>query len=176
MYVRRNIKWNVVFRFAWKNLIIFTVWSTIVVVAYNYAASLGITIGIPFLPVGTIGTAVAFYIGFKNSQSYDRFWEGRKIWGGIVNYSRTWANQVLTYVADHTTKGATDAEGIKAIRQQLIYRHISWINALRIQLRRTTIFDRNNLTHVPDFKLVNDRDCIKHISTFFGGKRIPGGY
>ncbi len=38
-------------------------------------------------PLGTIGVAVAFYLGFKNNQSYDRFWEARTIWGGIVNSS-----------------------------------------------------------------------------------------
>ena len=44
---------------------------------------------IPWLPISVIGTAVAFYVGFKNNQSYDRMWEARKIWGGIVNDSRT---------------------------------------------------------------------------------------
>jgi len=38
--------------------------------------------------VSVIGTAVAFYVGFKNNQAYDRMWEARKIWGGIVNDSR----------------------------------------------------------------------------------------
>lgn len=84
---------------------------------------------IPFQPLSVIGIAVAFYIGFKNSQSYDRFWEGRKIWGGIVNYSRTWANNVLSFVDD-------DPETKKV----LIYRHLAWINALRIQLRQPTSF------------------------------------
>ncbi|WKN46384.1 bestrophin family ion channel [Tunicatimonas pelagia] len=51
-----------------------------------------------FEPLTVIGIAVSFLIGFKNNQSYDRFWEGRKIWGAIVNYSRTWANQVLHLV------------------------------------------------------------------------------
>lgn len=49
-----------------------------------------LTVGIPWLPLSVIGTAVAFYVGFKNNQSYDRMWEARKIWGGIVNDSRTW--------------------------------------------------------------------------------------
>ena len=50
--------------------------------------------------MSTIGIAVAFYLGFKNNQSCYRFWEARKIWGGIVNYSRTWGNQVISYVTD----------------------------------------------------------------------------
>ena len=37
-----------------------------------------IAVSIPWLPVSVIGTAVAFYVGFKNNQSYDRMWEGSK--------------------------------------------------------------------------------------------------
>lgn len=43
-----------------------------------------ISIVIPWLPISIIGTAVAFYVGFKNNQSYDRLWEARKIWGALL--------------------------------------------------------------------------------------------
>ena len=127
MYIKRNIGWSLILRYAWKNLIFFIIWAAGIFALYYF---LGWTwIDIPFQPISVIGIAVAFYIGFKNSQSYDRFWEGRKIWGGIVNYSRTWANQVLNVVH-------ADAE----TQKQLIYRHIAWINALRVQLRQPTSF------------------------------------
>ncbi|MEL6974434.1 MAG: bestrophin family ion channel, partial [Bacteroidota bacterium] len=102
-------------------------YGTAIFAAYSF---LGWTnLDIPFQPISVIGIAVAFYIGFKNSQSYDRFWEARKIWGGIVNYSRTWTNNVLCFV-----KNDPDAQ------RTLVYRHIAWINALRIQLRQPTSF------------------------------------
>lgn len=44
---------------------------------------------IPWAPMAMIGTAVAFVIGFQNNAVYGRIWEARKIWGGIVNTSRT---------------------------------------------------------------------------------------
>ena len=44
---------------------------------------------IPWTPLALIGTAVAFVIGFQNNSAYGRIWEARKIWGGIVNTSRT---------------------------------------------------------------------------------------
>jgi len=163
MYIRRNIKWSVIFRFAWVNLIKFTVWSTIVVTAYVFLKDMGYVIGIPFLPLSTIGIAVAFYVGFKNSQSYDRFWEGRKIWGGIVNYSRTWANQVLSFLE---CSPSLNKEEVQKIKERMVYRHLGYINALRIQLRMTTIHDRKNLSYVPDFKLANDRDCVETIGNF----------
>ncbi|MEM7456100.1 MAG: bestrophin family ion channel [Planctomycetota bacterium] len=46
---------------------------------------------IPWTPLALVGTAVAFLIGFQNNAAYGRAWEARKIWGGIVNASRTWA-------------------------------------------------------------------------------------
>ncbi|KZS38097.1 hypothetical protein AWE51_18805 [Aquimarina aggregata] len=127
MYIKRNIGWGLILRFAWKNIIFFTIYTAGIFSMYHFLDWK--FIDIPFQPLTVIGIAVAFYIGFKNSQSYDRFWEGRKIWGGIVNYSRTWTNQVLSLVNDdHETK------------KILVYRHIAWINALRIQLRQPTSF------------------------------------
>ncbi|MGI9549949.1 MAG: bestrophin family protein [Aurantibacter sp.] len=127
MYIKRNIGWGIILRYAWKNVLFFTFWAGLAFSLYHF---LGWNfIDIPFQPLSVIGIAVAFYIGFKNSQSYDRFWEGRKIWGGIVNYSRTWANNVLSYI-----------ENDKEAQRVLIYRHLAWINALRIQLRQPTSF------------------------------------
>ena len=92
----------------------------------------------PLAPLGTIGVAVAFYVGFKNNQSYDRFWEARKIWGGIVNVSRSWGNQTMTYVSSATADGSVDKSVVDKTRETLIYRHLAWITALRYQLRRKT--------------------------------------
>ncbi len=161
MYVRRNIRWSLIWKFAWKNVLFFIIWAITVTVAYAIFLQQGIDISIPFLPLSTIGIAVAFYIGFKNSQSYDRFWEGRKIWGGIVNYSRTWANQVLSYLPNSEVNSTSSS-----LHTELVYRHLAWINALRIQLRRTTMLDRNNLSYVPDLKLNNDRECQEYIRIF----------
>lgn len=128
MYIKRNIGWGIIMRYAWKNLIFFSLYSLTIFSIYYV---LGWTfIDLPFEPITIIGIAVSFYIGFKNSQSYDRFWEGRKIWGGIVNYSRTWGIQVLSFVQ------SDDPEEDKKIQKQMIHRHIAWLNALRVQLRQ----------------------------------------
>jgi len=97
-----------------------------------------ISFHIPWLPVSVIGTAVAFYVGFKNNQSYDRMWEARKIWGGIVNDSRTWGMMVDGYVTNLIKeKKASDTE-IDTIKKRLIYRHIAWLYAHRSQLLVST--------------------------------------
>lgn len=35
-----------------------------------------------------VGTALGLLLVFRTNASYDRFWEGRKLWGGIVNETR----------------------------------------------------------------------------------------
>ncbi len=113
-----------------------SLWAFAVFAMYAYA---GLTfIRVPFLPIATIGTAVAFYVGFKNNAAYERFWEGRKIWGGIVNASRSWATAVLAYIGP-----GDESEESVAHRKLLVYRQLAWINALRLQLRRTSrLFDK----------------------------------
>ncbi len=85
-----------------------------------------IDISISWQPISLLGIAVAFYLGFKNNASYDRTWEARKIWGGIVNNSRTFGAAIDSFI-----HGDDDA----AIKKKLIYRHIAWLTALRFQLR-----------------------------------------
>ncbi len=133
MFQTRRISRVRVLQFAVATALPATLWGFVVFVLY---AIVGLDfLRVPFLPVATIGTAVAFYVGFKNNASYDRFWEGRKIWGGVVNTSRSWAVAVLSYV---------DASGenpdTAATKRELVYRHLAWTNALRLQLRRSSRF------------------------------------
>ncbi|HMQ47487.1 MAG TPA: bestrophin family ion channel [Saprospiraceae bacterium] len=93
-----------------------------------------IAFSIPWLPVSVIGTAVAFYVGFKNNQAYDRMWEARKIWGGIVNDSRTWGMMVDGYVTNQFRANKASEREIQQVKKRLIYRHIAWLYAHRSQL------------------------------------------
>lgn len=110
------------------------------VVAALYAYEI-IHFELPWLPVSIIGTAVAFYVGFKNNQSYDRLWEARKIWGGIVNDSRTWGMMVDSFVSDLFRQVPTDSEELHKIKQRLVYRHIAWLYAHRSQLLVPTTWE-----------------------------------
>ncbi len=144
MYVYRKIKASVILGFAWKRILMFTIYALVFVFVYHEVEhSLGYRLTFPFLPVSTIGIAVAFYVGFKNNQSYDRFWEARKIWGGIINTSRSWGNAVLSFVTLAHTNGQISEEELKQTHKRLIYRHMAWINALRLQLRKPTSFSIN---------------------------------
>jgi putative membrane protein len=90
---------------------------------------------VPWLPLGVLGTAISFLISFKNNASYDRLWEARKIWGGIVNTSRTWTIMVKDYLEIDENKNNSSEAELTAIKKELVHRHIAWLTALRYQLR-----------------------------------------
>lgn len=85
-------------------------------------------LAIPWVPVALIGTATAFISGFKNTQTYNRTWEARQIYGAIINSSRTFGIM---------TKDFVRSDNEKALHKEILYRHFAWLTALRFQLRET---------------------------------------
>jgi putative membrane protein len=57
---------------------------------------LRITLSLSTVPFSLIGIALAVFLGFRNNASYDRYWEGRKLWGQLLNESRSLVRQALT--------------------------------------------------------------------------------
>ena len=48
--------------------------------------------------IGSVfGLAVAFFLGFRMNSAYDRWWEARKIFGELVNNSRSFSAKIYTY-------------------------------------------------------------------------------
>ncbi len=127
------------------HLIWLTAWVSLVATVFECTRWNWMTI--PWVPVSLMGTAVAFYVGFKNNQAYDRLWEGRKIWGAIVNSSRAWGSMVRAYINDHFATEKHDPEALKAIHQRLIYRHIAWLYALRSQLLQPMRWEHASLNN-----------------------------
>ncbi len=159
MYIKRKISWSLILRYAWPILLGSTIWTCAVFVTY-FVIDLK-WIDVPFELVGTVGIAVSFFIGFKNAQSYDRFWEGRKIWGAIVNYSRTWANQVLNLITLADADGRMSRTELKEHHRVLIYRHIAWLHALRVQLRQPTSFSMEDNVLIENLK--DEHDEGEHV-------------
>jgi ion channel-forming bestrophin family protein len=140
---------KILWLFAKRNIIKTLLLSSIVV-GFYFIFDLH-TIAIPFLPVATIGTAVAFYVGFKNNQAYDRLWEARRLWGGITNTSRTLAASFISLIED------------KSKQKAFLFRHIAYINILRLQLRKTIPWATNNEDYHKQF--VSESDEIKEFDT-----------
>lgn len=132
MYVNKNFSWISIIRFSGLQTFYIALWATFVTLLFFFFHLEWFSI--PWLPISVIGTAVAFYIGFKNNQSYDRLWEARKIWGALVNSSRMWGTNVRSYVSNQFTTEEHSSEELAQIHQRLIYRHIAYLYTLRSQL------------------------------------------
>lgn len=72
-----------------------------------------------------LGTAISLLLSFKLNQSYDRWWEARKVWGAIVNDSRTLVRQVLTLPSEPSD-----------LARRIGLRQIAWCYCLGQSLRR----------------------------------------
>lgn len=130
----RTLRWSS------RDVIVPFVYACAIVAAYDLAGFK--LLSIPTLPMSLIGVAVAFYLGFKNNASYDRLWEGRKIWGAIVNASRSWAYGVRDLVClDHGAQG--DQATLDDWHQRLVRRHVAWMDALRHQLRQVKSWEHS---------------------------------
>ncbi len=137
MYVKRAIDPAIIFYFSWRTVLLSAAVSIPVFILYHYFGYH--SVAIPFLPVATIGTAVAFYVGFKNNSSYDRLWEARKIWGEIANVCRSTAAYLLAVAKPQANPAGDDA--IK----KFIYRQIAYANMLRLQLRKRNVWEEPHL-------------------------------
>lgn len=150
MYVRRTIDASVIWFFSRRALLNFTALSVVVLFAYTV---LHITvIAIPFLPIATIGTAVAFYVGFKNNASYERLWEARKIWAEIEYLSRLLADLIVTLPRDLPFTFEQ--------RSIFVNRQISWLNSLRLMLRKTHPFHSEEVGGTQQTLLVDKKTGV----------------
>ncbi|WP_228236200.1 bestrophin family protein [Allomuricauda sp. M10] len=93
----------------------------------------GILPDIPISIATTLGIAISILISFKVNQSYDRWWEARKVWGEIVNDSRTLVLQLKMY-----------ADANNPMIKTIAYRQIAWCYSLGQSLRNTDPFKNLN--------------------------------
>lgn len=106
-------------------------------------------LALPWVPIALVGTAAAFIVGFRNTQTYNRLWEARQIWGAIVNTSRSWGIMTKDFI------GNGESQDYTVVHRQLIYRHIAWLTALRFQLRESRTWEniRNKASNLEYSKL-----------------------
>ncbi len=129
LWTRRNI---------YKTLII----SIIPVVLYQIAGLKWLAI--PWSVVALLGTATAFLVGFKNTQTYNRTWEARQIWGAIINSSRAFGTMSRDFL--------NNSEKSK----ELIYRHFAWLTALRYAMRDSRAWETTNKAYNTEYKAFYD--------------------
>jgi len=86
------------------------------------------------MPLTMMGAALSLFLAFRNNSAYDRWWEARILWGGLVNHSRTLARRALTLIDRERRESAQDP------RKLLVDVQIAYVNALRCHLRKQNPF------------------------------------
>ncbi len=95
------------------------------VVTFTRGDLFGWRVGLTYVPFTSIGVALAIFLGFRNTASYERYWEARKLWGSMLNASRSLSRQYIAWVDDREAAGS------------FVYRLIGFAHALRHHLRGT---------------------------------------
>jgi putative membrane protein len=75
--------------------------------------------GLEVAPHEIAGAALGLILILRTNSGYERWWEARKLWGGIVNQSRNFATSALSYgPADQTWRD-------EVIRWAAVYPHVA---------------------------------------------------
>lgn len=122
MILEKRIPLSYWFRIIRFDMLIMGIFSSFVFILSLYLQHLTI----PFPIVAFLGTAISLLLSFKLSQSYDRWWEARKIWGSIVNDSRSFVVQL---------KNFSDGSDPDLVRQ-MGFRQMGWCYVLGNDLRK----------------------------------------
>lgn len=146
MVTYRSSIWRLL-QWQWRRALAFSGAAALIVVAHDY---LFIELSLPSLPLAVVGAAIGIFVSFRTNSCYDRWWEGRKLWGRLINTSRHFANQVLSYVPSQGG-GTSEADEIRAVRTALVRRHIAYVHTLRCVLRTQDPFA--------------DPDVVKYLTT-----------
>ena len=86
---------------------------------------------VPSTPVSVLGAAIGIFAAFRTNSAYDRWWEGRKLWGRLINTSRHHCTQLLSWIGPHEP----------VVAEALVRRHIAYVHSLRCLLRTQDPFD-----------------------------------
>ncbi len=126
---------------------------------------------LPWTPLALIGTAVAFLIGFQNNAAYGRIWEARKIWGGVVNISRSFTMKIQDMV--RPIDGLLDRDETRSVHRVFVLRHIAWLTALRYAMRaekpwegansHKTSSEWRNMIHIPEDRETLQNELTKYL-------------
>lgn len=93
-----------------------------------------------------LGLALSIFLGTRIRVAYDRWWEGRKLWGRMINRSRILSRQFTQFI--EAPQGNRDE--VEALHKKLVLRHVGYIHTHRVCLRGESI--------------PNDESCTRFLS------------
>ncbi|GGN13826.1 hypothetical protein GCM10010967_57500 [Dyadobacter beijingensis] len=134
MIIRKTLSVRSILEFTGHHLLWLTGWMSAITCVFYFMDWK--EVAVPWVSIPLVGTAVAFYVGFKNNQAYDRLWEARKIWSEITNDCRK-----LAALIKHCRSGEPNVKPEKKIRRRLLFYNIAYLYQLREQLLEPTIWE-----------------------------------
>jgi len=124
------------FRILLPSLICIGIYAGIVVLANAYFFH--IHTKNPTVMHSILGFVLSMLLVFRTNSAYDRWWEGRKIWGSIVNNSRNLALKLSVLITNEA-----DRHEIKNLITNYVY---TAKNHLRDQYKQDEFIQTNNIT------------------------------
>ena len=92
------------------------------------------------------GIGLSLFLGFRNNAAYDRWWEARKLWGGLLADMRSLAREVDVFLADPTLR-------MQVLREALVFLHAHRLNLRRLSPRAPGQEEVADTAHPPDAAL-----------------------
>jgi ion channel-forming bestrophin family protein len=153
MIVREKQSWLRML-FVWKGSVLVKIFPRLIVlllvsatVVFFHGTLFTYKIPLNPAPFTLLGIALAIFLGFYNNASYDRYWEARKLWGALLNDTRSLARQALTM---------SGAKQSMEESRYFIHMLIAFTYSLKHQLRKTDpLHDLNRLLDAEQVKSVS---------------------
>jgi len=190
MYVldeKKNVWLHLIFKIRgtvlpriWPRVVTVTVVAVVLTVLHEWKIK-GLVTLTP-TPFTLIGLPLGIFLGFRNSASYDRFWEGRKLWGALVNTSRTAARQYLLYIGPQRDgvpvqpQNPQELAELETLRKTLVMRTIAFVHALRIALRGEDVEQLEPFLEAAEVKQLRQEKNITTAITFRTGQMLHGAW
>jgi putative membrane protein len=106
----------------WPKVVVFALAALLTVLLHDVIGWTAIKL--PAVSIAVVGGALGIFVSFRTNSAYDRWWEGRKLWGRLINTSRHLATQSQAYLPDDRDSERT-----------IIRRQIAYVHSLRVLLR-----------------------------------------
>ncbi|OHD02515.1 MAG: hypothetical protein A2095_15390 [Sphingomonadales bacterium GWF1_63_6] len=142
----------------WKPLTLLFIWDCVVTLTYYV-----LPFRAPSLPLTIFGSALALFLGFRSNSAYERWWEGRTLWGAMINASRSLARATRNFLPDPEARD---------LKREIVKRQIAYVNALRCQLRRQPLDDVTRFLEKKDKELALARINVANGLLDSTGRRI----
>lgn len=134
MIVKKVFRPIAVLRYMWMELLLSAVLSVSVFLLYHFEHLKSVSL--PFSIAAIMGSALAIFLAFRNNNSYNRWWEARTIWGGLINNNRIFARQIIANADTAVQTGKAGEKIIAEYKREMLYRQIAFTHSLRLHLRQ----------------------------------------